>query len=135
MKCLTVAAQVEHLDAVQSFIRQELERYDCSARALFQIELAVEEIFVNIAGYAYHPGRGEAVICCEVEEAPLRITICFSDRGRPFDPLAWEDVDTSPEALERRVGGLGILLVKKNMDEVFYTYEDGKNILTVRKSL
>jgi len=104
-------------------------------RTLLQLRLAVEEIFVNIASYAYSPEVGEAEIRCEVLEDPLRVVIQFLDSGTPFDPLAKEDADTSQEALMSREGGLGILLVKNTMDDVQYSYEDGKNILTILKKL
>ena len=135
MKNLIVPADNEHLEEVTAFVDKELESYDCSMRAQMQIDLAIEEIFVNIASYAYHPEKGKAEIRCEVLPDPLRVVIQFVDGGVPYDPLAKEDADTSREALLGREGGLGILLVKKTMDEVSYSYEDGKNILTIRKNL
>ncbi|MCQ2561339.1 MAG: ATP-binding protein [Clostridia bacterium] len=135
MKSIIVPAVAEELDRVQEFVEAELEAYDCPMRAMMQINIVVEEIFVNIASYAYRPEVGDAEICCEVDEDPLRVTIQFLDHGKPFDPLAQEDADTSPEALLERDGGLGILLVKKSMDAVDYSYKDGKNILTIIKNL
>lgn len=135
MKSITVPAELEQLSAVQEFIAGELENCDCPPRAQFQIEIAVEEIFVNIVNYAYRPDVGEATIRCEVEPEPLRVTIQFLDHGHPFDPLAKKDASTDEETLLENEGGLGILLVKKNMDDVEYTYENGKNILTIRKRL
>ncbi|MBE6910432.1 MAG: ATP-binding protein [Ruminococcaceae bacterium] len=135
MKSLTVPAEAGRLDEVTAFVNGELEAYDCPMKAQFEIELAVEEIFVNIASYAYKPADGEAEIRCEVLRDPLRVVIQFLDGGRPYDPLAKEDADTSVEALEAREGGLGILLVKKTMDDVQYAYENGKNILTILKKL
>lgn len=136
MKKLIVPAERNELSTVQEFISEELEQYGCGMHAQMQIEMAVEEIFVNIASYAYNSQiAGNATIQCEVLDNPLRTVIQFMDDGVPFDPLAKEDADTSPEALESRVGGLGILMVKKMMDEVSYSYEDGKNILTIHKTL
>ena len=135
MKSLTVPAETDRLDEVNAFVNGELEAYDCPMKAQFEIELADEEIFVNIASYAYKPKEGEAEIRCEVLQDPLRVVIQFLDGGRPYDPLAREDADTSREVLMEREGGLGILLVKKTMDEVQYTYEGGKNILTIVKKL
>ena len=103
--------------------------------AQMQIELAVEEIFVNIASYAYDSEDGEAEVRCKVLEDPLRVVVQFLDSGKPFDPLAREDADTSEDALMGREGGLGIFLVKSTMDSVEYAYEGGKNILTIRKNL
>ena len=135
MKKLTVPAEVSQLETVQGFVSQELEKHGCDRKIQFQIEMAVEEIFVNIAHYAYESGVGDATVLCEILDHPLRTVIQFMDHGTPFDPLEKEDADTSPEALEARKGGLGILLVKKMMDEVSYKYEGGKNILTIHKDL
>ena len=135
MKSLTVPAKPEQLDEVVEFVNGELAAYDCPMRVQLQIELAIEEIFVNISSYAYHPVDGEAEVRCEVLQDPLRVIIQFLDGGKPYDPLAREDADTSEEALEAREGGLGILLVKKTMDDVQYAYENGKNILTIQKKL
>ena len=135
MKELHVDADLKELDVVQDFIRQELAKYDVSPRIMFQLELAIEEIFTNIASYAYHPEIGEATVSCAVREDPLQVTIQFLDSGKPFDPLAREKADTSKEALLERTGGLGIFLVRENMDDVEYSYENGKNILTISKTL
>lgn len=135
MKNLTIPAKPDRLDEVVEFVNGELAAYDCPMRVQLQIELAIEEIFVNISSYAYHPVDGEAEVRCEVLQDPLRVIIQFLDGGKPYDPLAREDADTSPEAIEAREGGLGILLVKKTMDDVQYAYENGKNILTIQKKL
>ena len=135
MRNLIVPANLDHLAEVTAFVDEELEKFGCPMRVQLQIQLAIEEIFVNIVSYAYHPKNGEAEVRCEVLEDPLRVVIQFLDGGTPFDPLAREDADTSREALESRIGGLGILLVKKTMDDVKYVYENGKNILTIRKYL
>ena len=135
MEIMTVKAMTDQLDTVTDFIEEKLAPYDCPMRTMLQLRLAVEEIFVNIASYAYSPEVGNAEIRCEVLEDPLRVVIQFLDSGTPFDPLAKEDADTSEEALMSREGGLGILLVKNTMDDVQYSYEDGKNILTILKKL
>ena len=135
MKSMRIAAKIEELDRVTGFVEETLAPYDCPMRTLLQLRLAIEEVFVNIASYAYSPAEGEAEVRCEVLEEPLRVVIQFLDGGQPFDPLAREDADTSEEALMSREGGLGILLVKKTMDDVQYSYEDGKNILTIVKKL
>jgi len=135
MKSMRIAAKIEELDRVTGFVEETLAPYDCPMRTLLQLRLAIEEVFVNIASYAYAPGEGEAEIRCQVLEAPLRVVICFLDGGQPFDPLAREDADTSEEGLMSREGGLGILLVKKTMDDVQYSYADGKNVLTIVKNL
>lgn len=128
-------AELDQLEQVQAFVGEQLERYHCSSKLKFQLDVAVEEIFVNIAHYAYHPDRGEATVRCCVGGTPLQITIQFLDNGKPFNPLSKEDADTSLPAEARDIGGLGILMVKKSMDAVDYTYEDGKNILTIKKNI
>ena len=135
MESLTVKAATDQLDTVTDFVEEKLAPCGCPLRTLLQLRLAIEEIFVNIASYAYSPAEGEAEVRCEVLEEPLRVVIQFLDGGQPFDPLAREDADTSEEALMSREGGLGILLVKKTMDDVQYSYEGGKNILTIMKKL
>ena len=129
-------ASQDQLGPVQDFIAEELERCDCPPRVKFQIDVAVEEIFVNIAHYAYPPDQtGWALIRCQVEQDPLRIQVQFVDGGVPFNPLAKKDADITLSAEERNIGGLGILMVKRSMDAVDYVYSDGKNILTLTKRL
>ena len=135
MESITVPAKIESLDEVIAFVCRQLESRDCEERIQYQLHLAIEEIFVNIASYAYHPKDGDAEVRCEVLEDPLRVVIQFLDSGIPFDPLAVEEADTSEEGLIAREGGLGIMLVKNTMDDVQYTYENGKNILTILKKL
>lgn len=129
-------ARLEELEGVQSFIGEVLETFDCSMKSQMQIEIAVEEIFVNIARYAYDPAQGgDVLIRCGAEGEPCQAVIQFVDRGVPFDPLAKEDADVTLSAEERKIGGLGILMVKKTMDGMEYQYEDGKNVLTLRKCI
>lgn len=135
MERITVPASLDQLDTVQEFISEKLEQYACPMKAMMAIEIAVEEIFVNIANYAYRPEVGEATVCCEVNEDPMEVTIQFLDHGKPFNPLEKEDADISQDALLEREGGLGILMVKKSMDSVSYSYENGKNILTILKKM
>lgn len=134
MKELRIAASLENLDEVQEFIRRELDGYHVPKRTMSQIDVCVEEIFVNIANYAYLPERGEAVIGCEVKrQNVVELMIRFSDWGKPFNPLEKEDADVTLSAEERQIGGLGIFMVKKIMERVEYQYEDNRNILTMWK--
>lgn len=132
---LIIEAKTDKLDQVLNFIRIKLEKQKCPVRILRQIEVAAEEIFVNIARYAYESGVGDAGIQVEVEQDPLRVAITFMDHGVPYDPLQNEDPDMALSAEERQIGGLGIYMVKKSMDDVCYDYQDGKNILTIRKNI
>ncbi len=132
---LELDALVENLDEVQAFVDERLEQADCPMKAQMQIDVAVEEIFVNIASYAYEPGRGKALVRVEIAGDPACAAITFTDSGMPFDPLAREDPDVRASASERGIGGLGIFMTRKLVDEVNYEYRDGKNILTLRKKL
>ena len=135
MKDITVDATLDNLEVVQNFVNEELENQGCSMKIMMQIEIAVEEIYVNIAHYAYNPQVGKATIRCEVTENPMQVIIQFLDSGIPFDPMAKEDADITLSAEERSIGGLGIYMVKQSMDEVNYEYKDGKNVLTIKKIL
>ncbi len=131
---ITVAADLDSLNDVLAFVDGEMERAGCSMKLMTQVDMAVEEIFVNIARYAYHPEAGEASVRCEAGGDPFQIVVGFADRGRPFNPLDRKDPDVTLDAEARQLGGLGILMAKKLMDEIQYEYRDGKNILTLRKN-
>lgn len=135
MMSIVVPATDEGPQVVTEFVDEQLAQHDCPPKALFQIEVAIEEIMVNIASYAKLADGDGVEVRCDIIEDPLRVVLQFLDRGVPFDPLAASDPDTSPAALEAREGGLGIFMVKQMMDDVSYAYEDGKNTLTILKSL
>lgn len=135
MKELTIAATVENIGAVTEFVDEQLEALGCPMKAQMQINIAIDELFGNIAHYAYKPDMGEATIRVEVVEEPPSVIITFIDGGIPYDPLAAADPDISLSAEERAIGGLGIFMVKKSMDEITYRYEGGKNILSIRKKI
>ena len=135
MRSITVPATREDPDPVIEFVEEELSRHDCPQRALYQIEVAIEEIFVNIVSYAGLSDDDGVEVHCEVLENPLRVVVQFLDKGIPFDPLAKDDPDRSPDAIMDREGGLGIFMVKQMMDDVSYAYENGKNTLTILKNL
>jgi anti-sigma regulatory factor (Ser/Thr protein kinase) len=132
---LEIEAVRENLEEVLAFLGERLDAADCTPKARMQLELAVEEIFINIASYAYNPETGKATVRIEVSGDPLHVTITFIDRGIPYDPLAKADPDLSASAQERTVGGLGIFLTKKLMDDVVYEYRGGRNVLTLKKNL
>ena len=132
---ITVPAAEDQLETVTAMVDGELEKLGCSAKDQMLIDVAVEEIFVNIAHYAYAPDTGDAAVRVRTDETSKTIEIEFRDSGVPFDPLAKEDPDVTLSAEERDVGGLGIYLVKKNMDSVTYDRIDGQNVLTIQKKL
>ena len=135
MNNLNIEAKVENLDQVLDFVNEHLESVDCNMKTQMQIDVAVEELFVNIAHYAYNPEIGTATVQVEVAQDPLRVMITFMDHGIPYDPLKKEDPDITLSAEDRDIGGLGIFMVKKSMDDIQYEYKDGQNILTISKNL
>ncbi|MCR5791504.1 MAG: ATP-binding protein [Lachnospiraceae bacterium] len=135
MRELKLEARVENLDQVLAFMDETLEAMDCSMKLQTQIDIAVEEIYVNIAHYAYTPQVGSATIQLETYDSPRAVSITFIDEGIPYNPLEKEDPDVTLSAEERQIGGLGIFMVKKSMDKVLYRHEDGQNILTLYKEL
>ncbi len=135
MKELSIEADVENLSAVMDFMNNTLSETNCSMKTLMQLELVVEEIFVNIANYAYGKGKGLAVLRIELEEDPPAAIFTFLDSGLPYNPLEHEDPDVTQKLEDRPIGGLGIFLVKKNVDDIRYEYQDGQNTLCFRKVL
>ena len=131
---LEIEALVENLQKVLAFVDAKLEEKNCPQPVQIQIDIAVEEIFVNIASYAYHPGKGAATIQVEVKDDPLSVELTFIDQGKQYDPLARQDPDITLSAEERGIGGLGIFMVKKSMDGVDYSYDNGRNILRIKKN-
>jgi uncharacterized protein (TIGR02172 family) len=134
-KELDIEAVEDNLNAVMNYIDGELEAVGCSMKAQMQIDLAVEEIFVNICKYAYQPEKGRAVVRVAVSDDPVQVRITFIDHGKPYDPLLKDDPDVTLKAEDREIGGLGIFMVKQTMDAVEYEYKDGSNILTLIKNL
>ena len=134
-KTFTFSAETEELDAVLSFVNAPLDALGVSEEEKIILDIAVEEIYVNIALYAYQPGRGPVTLRWTLEEDPLRIQIDFMDRGTPYDPLSRQDPDITLSAEERQIGGLGIYMVRKSMDEVSYAYRDGQNYFSMKKRL
>lgn len=130
MNDLAIEAKLENMDAVLDFINERIE--DCPPKIKNQIGIAVDEIFSNIARYAYNPETGGVVIRVAVED---EIIIEFEDKGKPYNPLEKTDPETTAALEEREVGGLGIFMVKKIMDNVMYRYESGKNILSIKKQI
>lgn len=135
MKEITIEAKIENIEKVTAFVDEQLERLDCPPKAEMQINIAIDELFSNIANYAYNPETGDATVRVEVQEKPTAVVITFIDKGVPYDPLKKDDPDITLSAAERQIGGLGIYMVKKSMDEIAYEYKDGKNILRIKKNI
>lgn len=135
MKELSLEATVDNIAVATDFVNAELEAIGCPMKAQMQIDVAIDELFSNIALYAYAPGSGSATVSVETEQDPPAAIITFIDQGIPFDPLSAGTPDVNLPAEERDAGGLGVFLVKKIMDEAVYAYRDGKNIIRIKKRL
>ena len=125
-----IEATLENVNTVMDFISERIK--DCPHKIQNQIEIAVDEIFSNIARYAYNPDVGSATVRIAVGDD---ITIEFEDSGVAYDPLSRDDPDTTLSAEERKIGGLGVFMVKGIMDSADYRREGNKNILTIKKEL
>ena len=135
MKELTLAATLEDIPKVTAFIDEQLETLDCPMKAQMQIDVAIDELFGNIAHYAYGESTDDATVRFDFDEATRMASVAFIDGGVPFNPLEKADPDVTLSAEERQVGGLGIFMVKKTMDDLTYRYEDGMNVLTLYKHI
>ena len=133
MEKFTIEAVTENLQDAVDFATERLEARDCPMKVVMQMELVIEEIFVNVSSYAYRPDVGVVTICLEFAENPAAVEMTFIDSGKPYNPLERDDPDTTLGIDEREIGGLGIFLVKKNVDDISYEYADGKNILRIKK--
>lgn len=127
------SAEEDLLPDVIEMVEEELERVDCPMEAMIQISVATEEIFLNIAHYAYPEGEGEMALRMDADEQQVELQ--FIDEGFPFDPLGHKDPDVEKQSEDESVGGLGILMVKKTMDDVRYKRADEKNVLTIIKKI
>ena len=134
MKEIKVSAKIENVSIVTDFVNEELEKNDASMKSVMQIDIAIDEIFSNIANYAYDEIEGEAVISIDITENREAV-LSFKDSGKYYNPLEKEDPDVTLSADERDIGGLGIFLVKKSMDNIDYEYKNNCNILTIKKSI
>lgn len=135
MKEITVPATVENIAVVTDFADEQLETLDCSMKAMMQINVAIDEILANIAFYAYPGTHGTVTMQVEIREDTRTAVLTFIDSGIPYNPLEKEDPDVTLSLEERQIGGLGIFLVKKSMDDMNYERKDGQNILTLRKHI
>ncbi len=132
---ITLAATVENIAAATDFVTEQLEQLGCPMKVQMQFSIAVDELFCNIAYYAYPSGGGTATVQVCAREEGRQVIVTFMDEGIPYNPLAKEDPDIALSVEERPIGGLGIFMVKKSMDDMQYRYEGGKNILSIIKNL
>lgn len=135
MKEKVFEAKDENMLEMLGFVEQELENYGCSMRMQTAISVALEEVFINVAHYAYPDGNGKAKVSINIDPTTDEMTCILSDSGIAFNPLTQDEPDITLPVEQREIGGLGILIVKKTMDYVEYSRENGENILTMRKKL
>ena len=127
--------KTEALSDFLAFAEQILEKYECSMKHQTAICVALEEVFVNVAHYAYSGKDGNVILNISFDEKTRKVTFQMIDNGIKFDPLKKPDPDITLSAEDREIGGLGIFITKKTMDQVTYAYENGKNILTMIKKI
>ena len=130
MKKVNLVPTLDKLPEAVAFFEDTLSGADVPMKVIARVNVAVDEVFSNIARYS---GATSVTLGCALADG--RVTLRFSDNGRPYDPTGKPDPDTTLSAEERDIGGLGIFMVKKTMDDVSYEYTDGLNILTLVKEL
>ncbi|ONI38017.1 histidine kinase [Candidatus Epulonipiscium fishelsonii] len=135
MKEMTVKGTIENIDKITEFVNAQLNKLDCPPKTQVQIDIAIDELFSNIARYAYNPSIGLVTVKVEILEENLAVIITFIDNGKPHDPLRRKDPDVTLSADEREIGGLGIFMVKKSMDKISYEYKNGQNVLSIQKNI
>lgn len=134
-KEITVSATIENVEQVTNFINCELDSINCPTKAKSEIDIAIDELFSNIAKYAYNPEIGKATVQIEITDNPPSVILVFMDDGKPFNPLDKIEPKIDGSLEEREIGGLGIFMVKKSMDNVEYEYKNNKNILKIKKNI
>ena len=131
----TFPAKTESLSDILGFVDQKLDSFECPMKIQMAVCVAIEEVFVNVAHYAYGEDQGDMCLGIGFDEENRTVTFRMTDKGIPFDPLQKPDPDITLSAEDREVGGLGIFIAKKTMDSISYAYENGENILTMTKKL
>ncbi len=135
MASITLPATIKSIEFATDFLVGMLERAACPMRAQTQLCIALDELMSNVARYAYVRSKGDITLSVEILDDPRRVVVTLTDSGIPYDPLQKEDPDVSLSADERGIGGLGIFIVKRSMDELSYEYKDGKNVVTIVKKI
>ena len=135
MKEITVDATIENMNTVTAFVDDFLDQIACPMKSKIQINIVIDEIFGNICHYAYKDSVGAVTVRVESGNTPKAVFLTFTENGIPYNPLETEDPDITSSSEERKIGGLGIYLVKKNMDEMKYEYVNQQNRLWMEKRL
>ena len=135
MPRIKMPAVPERIEGALDFLNSILDNVGCTPKARMQLNVAADELLTNVAMYAYTKGKGDVSFSVDILDDPKRAVLTFIDSGIPYDPLKKEDPDITLSAEERKIGGLGIFIVKKTMDDMTYSYENGQNVLTIVKYL
>lgn len=135
MKEITLEATVENISVVTDFINEELNKVNCSEKIKSEIDIVVDELFGNIANYAYGDTLGKAIVQIEITDNPMKASITFIDNGIKYNPLENNTPDITLSAQDREIGGLGVYIVKKLMNDIIYEYVDNRNILKIVKNI
>lgn len=135
MRELSIDAEIKNVRIVTDFVDEQLAKHNCNLKAQAQIDIAIDELFSNISRYAYATDTGTVKIVVEIKENPKSVKITFVDSGVPYNPIETADPDITLSAEERKIGGLGIYMVRKTMDAMSYEYKNGQNILSIEKTI
>jgi len=132
-KKITLPALIESVTRITEFSETEMEMHECPMKVIVQMNIAIDEIVSNVVNYAYGDEKGDVSVSLDFLDSPRAVRMTFRDKGNPYNPLKNADPDITLSAEERNIGGLGIFIVKKNMDSMEYAFEDGENVLTITK--
>ena len=132
---LTLPAIVENIETATDFVNEYLEEVGAPMKTQMQIAVVIDEIFSNIAYYAYVLSEGDVTVGVGFDEETHTIVLSFADSGMKYNPLQKDDPDVTLSVEERQIGGMGIFMVKKLMDKVSYEYVEGRNVLTLWKNI
>ncbi len=137
MKEITLEADIKNLIKVTSFVNEELRKVEANAKTIASIDIILDEVFSNIAYYAYkeREEKGDVTVKMDFVEDNKAVVLSFIDDGIPYNPLEKEEPDITLSVMKRAIGGLGILIVKKSVDDIKYEYKNNKNILKLKKYL
>ena len=131
MDKIVLESKMENIKKVIEFVNSKIEKCNFKEKEKLEINIAIDELFGNIVKYAYGEEVGIVEVQVKVKENPLEVEITFIDSGTKYNPLEREEPNIEANLNERKIGGLGIFIARKLMDEIKYEYKDGKNVLSI----
>jgi len=131
---MSVAADADGVGKVNAAFTDFAQKYDLPAGVRRSFNVALDELLANVLSHGM-PGAGAGSLTFEVEPDKERLTVTLIDDGPPFDPFSEAAPDITLSVEDRAIGGLGIHLVRKLMDEVSYERRDGRNVVVLKKDL